>query len=106
IRDLPPQGRDRQLDAYLPRIVEHDMPEAGITLRRPAALRSWLRAYAAATSTTADYTKILDAATAGQSAKPARATVDSYREHLIRFFVLDPLDAWAPAFAPLKRLTF
>jgi predicted AAA+ superfamily ATPase len=105
IRDLRAQGRDRQLDAYLARIIDRDMPEAGVSIRRPAALRSWLRAYAAATSTTADYTKILDAATAGQSAKPARATVDGYREHLIRFFILDPLDAWAPAFAPLKRLT-
>ncbi len=28
-----------------------------------------------------------------------------YREHLERIFVLDPLPAWTPTFAPLKRLT-
>jgi predicted AAA+ superfamily ATPase len=106
IRDLVPAARDRQLDGYLARIVEKDMPDNGITVRRPAALRAWLRAYAAATASSADYTKILDAATAGEPDKPARATVDSYREHLRRLFILDPVEAWTPAFAPLKRLTY
>lgn len=105
IRDLSPSNRDRQLDGYLARIVERDLPDNGFSVRRPAALRSWLRAYAAATSSTADYTKILDAATAGEPDKPARNTVDGYREHLQRLFVLDPLEAWTPAFVPLKRLT-
>ncbi len=105
VRDLRPEARDRQLDGYLARIVERDMPEAGISVRRPAALRRWLRAYAAATASTADYTKILDAATAGEPDKPSRNTVDGYREHLKRLFILDPVEAWVPAFAPLKRLT-
>ncbi len=105
IRILAPADRDRQLDGYLARIVERDMPENGITLRRPAALRAWLRAYAAATATTADYTKILDAATAGEPDKPAKSTVDGYREHLQRLFILDPVEAWTPVFTPLKRLT-
>jgi len=106
LRDLAPEHRGRQLDGYLARIVEHDMPEYGITVRRPAALRAWLRAYAAATSSNADYTKILDAATAGEPDKPARATIDGYREHLQRLFILDPVEAWTPTFAPLKRLTY
>lgn len=105
IRDIPPRNRDRQLDAYLARIVDRDMPDNGITVRRPAALRAWMRAYAAATATTADYTKILDAATAGEPNKPSRQTVDVYREHLLRMFILDPVDAWIPSFVPLKRLT-
>ncbi len=66
---------------------------------------SWLKAYGAATASTTEYTKILDAATAGDPDKPARATVDGYREHLKRLFILDPVEAWTPAFAPLKRLT-
>jgi len=37
--------------------------------------------------------------------KPSRATVDNYREHLARIFILDPLPAWVPVFNPLKRLT-
>ncbi|MBN9611680.1 MAG: AAA family ATPase [Actinobacteria bacterium 69-20] len=106
IRDLPPRNRERQLDGYLSRIVDRDMPENGIRVRRPASLRAWLRAYAAATASTADYTTILDAATAGSPDKPARSTVDIYREHLLRMFVLDPVEAWTPAFAPLKRLTY
>jgi predicted AAA+ superfamily ATPase len=106
IRDLAPDDRDRQLDGYLARIVDRDMPDNGITVRRPAALRAWLRAYAAATASTADYTKILDAATAGEPDKPAKATIDGYREHLHRLYILDPVEAWTPAFAPLKRLTY
>lgn len=82
------------------------MPENGITIRRPNTLRAWLRAYAAATASTADYTKVLDAATAGEPDKPAKATVDGYREHLRRLFILDPVEAWIPSFAPLRRLTY
>ena len=106
IRDIPAVNRNRHLDGYLARIVDVDMPENGITVRRPNALRAWLRAYAAATATTADYTKILDAATPGQPGKPSRPTADIYRERLLQLFILDPLDAWIPAPAPLKRLTF
>lgn len=106
IRDLSEQNRGRQLDGYLARIVDRDLPENGITVRRPAALRAWLRAYAAATASIADYTKILDAATAGEPSKPAKSTVDGYREHLTQVFILDPLEAWTPAFSPLKRLTY
>lgn len=105
IRDLPERARAMQLDSYLSRIVDRELPENGVTVRRPAQLRAWLSAYAAATATDASYSKVLDAATAGIVDKPSRATVDTYREHLTRIFVLDPVPAWLPAFNPLKRLT-
>lgn len=105
IRNLPERARRAQLDGYLTRIVERELPDNGVVVRRPGALRAWLAAYGAATATDATYTGILDAATAGQPDKPARQTVDGYREHLQRLFVLDPVPAWAPAFAPLQRLT-
>ncbi|HEX3932961.1 MAG TPA: DUF4143 domain-containing protein [Nocardioides sp.] len=105
IRDLPERARTVQLDSYIARIVDRDLPESGLSVRRPGAVRAWLAAYAAATSTDAAYTKILDAATAGVVDKPSRATVDNYREHLRRIFVLDPVEAWVPMFNPLKRLT-
>jgi predicted AAA+ superfamily ATPase len=105
IRDLPQRARQLQLDSYIARIVERELPENGVSVRRPAALRAWLSAYAAATATNASYSTILDAATPGEGDKPARQTVGAYREHLRRIFVLDPLEAWIPAFAPLKRLT-
>ncbi len=105
VRDLPERARNLQLDSYVDRIVEHELPENGVVVRRPAALRAWLTAYAAATSTDAAWSTILDAATPGEGDKPARQTADSYREHLTRVFVLDPVEAWIPTFAPLKRLT-
>lgn len=105
IRDLPEAARRVQLDSYLARIVTREIPESGVQVRRPNALGSWLAAYGAATSTDAAYGAILDAATAGEDDKPARQTVAVYREHLQRVFVLDPVEAWIPTFAPLKRLT-
>lgn len=105
IRDLPDRVRGLQLDSYIARIVDRELPESGVTVRRPAALRAWLAAYAAATSTDASYTRILAAATPTEGDKPARQTVGVYREHLQRIFVLDPIEAWTPAFSPLKRLT-
>lgn len=106
IRDLPGRARRLQLDSYVERIVERELPENGVEVRRPGALRAWLTAYAAATATNAAYSTILDAATPGEGDKPARQTVAAYREQLRRIFVLDRLAAWTPAFAPLKRLTY
>ena len=63
-------------------------------MRRPDAPRSWLTAYGAATSTDTTYSNILEAATPGEEDKPDRATVDAYREHLARIFVLDSIPAW------------
>jgi len=105
IRDLPQRARDVQINSYLRRVVERDLQESGVAVRRPTVLLSWLAAYAAATSTDAAYSTILDAATAGEPDRPARQTVDGYRDHLTRIFLLDPLPAWLPTFAPLKRLT-
>ncbi len=105
IRDLSERARQLQLDSYIARILERELPENGVSVRRPGALRAWLAAYAAATATNASYSTILDAATPGEGDKPVRQTAGAYREHLQRIFVLDPLPAWIPAFAPLKRLT-
>jgi predicted AAA+ superfamily ATPase len=104
IRGLPPRARRTQLDSYVTRILDHDLEENGITVRRPGALRAWLTAYAAATSTTASYAAILDAATPGEGDKPARQTVAGYRESLERLFLLDPLPAWVPSMSSLKGL--
>ncbi len=105
VRSLPERATQRQLDSYLRRIVERELPMSGVTVRRPATLQAWLRAYAAATSTTASYTTILDAATPGEADKPSRDTVDGYRDHLQRIFILDPIPGWISVFNPIKRLT-
>lgn len=105
IRRLPERARQAQLDSYIARIVNKELAENGVRVRRPETLRAWLSAYGAATSTDTAYSKILDAATNGDPDKPARATVEGYRDQLSRIFVLDPIEAWIPAFNPLKRLT-
>ena len=105
IRDLSPRAQRLQLDSYISRIVERELPENGMLVRRPGALLDWMAAYGLATSTNASYTAILNAATAGVVDKPARSTVEEYRDHLRRLFVLDPIPAWTPALTPLKRLS-
>lgn len=98
-------GRARRaaLDGYIERIIDSDLPEIGLSVRRPATLRRWLRAYAAATSTTAAYDRIRDAATGGD-AKPAKTTTIPYRDALERLWILDPVAAWAPTHNHLTKL--
>lgn len=91
-------------DGYLHRIVEHDLPLAGRSVRNPAALRRWLEAYAAAVSTIASYESIRDAATAGEHHKPAKTTTTAYRDALEAMWVLEPLPAWLPAGSHFSRL--
>ncbi len=94
-----------QLDSYLERLVDREMEEAGYAVRRPATLRAWLAAYAAAVSTTTAWEKIRDAATSGQGDKPAKATTLPYIDVLTRLRLLDELPAWTPSRNHLARLT-
>ncbi|WP_336275938.1 AAA family ATPase [Nocardioides sp. B-3] len=43
IRGLPERARNAQLDSYLTRIVDRDLPENGLNVRRPAAVRASAR---------------------------------------------------------------
>ena len=104
MRGLSSRARGFQLDSYLLNAVERDVPEQGLAVRRPEAMMAWLRAYASATSTTASYSQILDAATPGHSDKPARATTESYRQVLASLWLLDPVPAWTPTGSPMTRL--
>ena len=96
LRGLTGRALRTQLDSYIRRIADRDFAELGHALRAPAALRRWMTAYAAATSTTASYETIRDAATAGQAEKPARSTVTAYRDVLERLWIVDPVEAWLP----------
>lgn len=104
IRDLPSRPRRAALDGYLERIIDRDFPDQDLPVRRPAALRSWLTAYAAATATNARHQAILDASTPGEADKPARSTVVAYREVLQRLWLIDPVPGWAPGLNELTRL--
>lgn len=94
VRALPQDVRPDVLDGYLAAVVDRDFAEAGRPVRRPQTLRAWLAAYAAATSTTAAYSVILDAATPGLPDKPSRATIIAYREILQRMWLLEELPTW------------
>nr|WP_269329900.1 DUF4143 domain-containing protein [Kineosporia babensis] len=104
IRSLPARARRAQLDGYINGIVEHDFAEQGVKVRRPQSLRAWLSAYAAATSTSASYNAILDAATAGESSKPAKTTTMVYRDTLSQLWLLEPLAGWLPTTNAFTRM--
>jgi predicted AAA+ superfamily ATPase len=105
LRALPERLRRAQLDGYIQRVIDKDFPELGHQPRNPAALRRWMTAYAAATATAASWEKVRDAATSGESEKPARTTVMPYRDVLERLYLLDPVPGWRPTRNHIKRLT-
>ena len=105
MRHLSGRPLRAQLDGYLDRIVDRDFRELGHPIRNPAALRRWMTAYAAASSTTASLETIRDAATGGESEKPAKTTTRPYRDVLERLWVLDPVPAWAPTRNRIRRLS-
>lgn len=104
LRGLSGRATRAQLDGYLDRILDRDFPDMWGPVRNPNALRHWLGAYAAATSTTASYEVVRDAATPGLADKPAKATTQNYRDILARLWILDPVPAWLPTRNHLRRL--
>jgi predicted AAA+ superfamily ATPase len=104
LRGLRGRALRAQLDGYLDRIVDHDIPELGRSVRNPVVLRRWLAAYAAATASTTAFERIRDAATSGEGTKPSRSSTLPYRDTLERLWILDPLPAWLPSHNRLSRL--
>lgn len=104
LRGMSSRALRFQLDSYLRNAVDRDVPEQGLAVRKPEAMLAWLRAYAAATSSTTSYSRLLDAATPGQSDKPSRSTSIAYRDVLTQLWLLDPVPAWGPPGNPLARL--
>jgi predicted AAA+ superfamily ATPase len=105
LRNLDERVRGAQLDGYVARVLDRDIPDlTGRRLRNPRALRRWLVAYAAATATTASYETIRGAATGGDGAVPAKTTTGPYRDALEALHILDPVPAWAPTRNPIARL--
>jgi predicted AAA+ superfamily ATPase len=98
VRPLSGRARRQQLEGYVDRIVDRDIPDdAGVVIRNPAALRRWMVAYAAATSTTATFETVRDAASAGHESKPSKTATQAYRDALARVWVLEEVPAWIPS---------
>lgn len=105
VRPLAGRPRRRQLEGYVDRIVDRDIPDdAGVAIRNPAALRRWMAAYAAAASTTTTFEKLRDAASAGHEHKPSKNATQAYRDALARVWVLDEVPAWIPSNNRLNEL--
>jgi hypothetical protein len=105
LRHLTGRPLRAQLDGYLNRIVDTDFEQLGHSVRKPQALRRWMKAYAAAVSTTASYEKIRDAATSGVGDKPSKSATRPYRDVLERLWILDSIPAWQPTNNRFSRLT-
>jgi predicted AAA+ superfamily ATPase len=105
LRHLRGRASRAQLDGWLDRVIDRDVPEQGRPVRRPRALRAWLTAYAAATGTSARFERIRDAATPGEHDKPAKQTTMAYRDVLTQLWVLDPVPGWLPTSNRLTRLS-
>ncbi len=104
LRGYGEQAVRAQIDGYLDQIVNRDFRDMDHALRNPDTVRNWLRAYAAASATTASYDAVRDAATPGEASKPGKATTHIYRDILQRLWILDPLPAWLPTRSHLRRL--
>ena len=104
MRTLSDRLARSQLDGYVARMLEHDLQESDQRIRDRASLRRWLSAYAAATSTTASFSTIRDAATPGEGDKPARSTTTAYRNLLEGLWIIDEVPAWLPTGNRLRRL--
>ncbi|MDJ1371430.1 ATP-binding protein [Gulosibacter molinativorax] len=104
IRRMPDALRSAQLDTYIQRVIDRDLPELGFFSRRPETLRRWMAAYGAASSTTASYTKIMSATTDGDGEQPAKSTALAYRDHLAQIWLLDEVPGWQPLGNELGRL--
>jgi predicted AAA+ superfamily ATPase len=104
MRGLADRQLRAQLDGYLARVIDREFPEQGLVLRRPDTLRAWMRAYAAATATTASYETIRDAATPGVGNKPSLTATQPWRDILTRLWLLDPVPAWLPTNNRLNEL--
>lgn len=105
MQHLTPRARARQLDGYINRIVDHDLPELGRAVRHPERVLAWLRAYGAATATITQWDKIRNSATPGEGDKPSKPSTMVYRELLTKLRILDPLEAWSPSKNHMKNLT-
>lgn len=105
LRTLSGRALRTQLDGYIERIVERDFEDLGRPVRNEGALRRWLAAYAASTSTAASFDTIRDAATSGEGDKPAKTTTIPYRSVLERLWIIEDVPAWLPNRNHITRMS-
>jgi len=113
LHGLPQRSRNLRLDSYIKNLTTKEFAEQGVAVRKPAVLLAWLKAYAAATGSTASYATILRASSAGAGTQPSKEVTTAYRDTLDNLWVTDRLEPWLPttnqfaalAIAPKHYLT-
>jgi predicted AAA+ superfamily ATPase len=108
VRPLADRARRLQLDSYLERVIARDFEEeVGRSVRNPAALRRWMTAYAAASSTTASFETIRNATSGGKKGQdsPTKKTGLAYRDALEQLWLIEPVPAWLPSRSHIARLS-
>lgn len=93
-----------QLNGYVERIIDTDLPELGRAIRKPAQTLAWLRAYAASTGTTTSMEAIRLAASGGHDGPLAKTSIQPIAEALSRLRIIDELEPWLPTQNFLLRL--
>lgn len=89
IRQRQPQARKQLLASYVENIVEHELEENGFSIKSKDALRSWMKAYAAAIGTTTSAKTILETTAAMDGDAPSWPTAINYREVLETLSIID-----------------
>lgn len=105
LRGLSDRSLRASLDGYIDLIAEREFPLLGLVIRNRERLVRWMRAYAAATATTATLETMRRAAAGDDGHVPARDTISSYVDVLRDLWVVDPLPAWTPSTSDVKRVT-
>lgn len=102
IRRHEASARKRLLKSYVDTALTAEVVSLGFTPKRPIALKSWFKAYAAAISTTASYNTIADAV--GQDVRPTKVTAENYREALAQLYLLEPVPGFLLSANKLNEL--
>lgn len=105
IRRFKDRALRAQLTAYTNRIVDRELPELGYRVKNPSGLMRWMRAYAAAISTTTSFEKLRLAAEGSNGEVPAKPTTAAFRDSLTHLWVLEPIPAWHPGTSAISRLS-
>ena len=105
IRSIEEQSlRNRSLESYVDNIIHHDFGENSIVIRKPSALKAWLRAYSGAIATTTNSKTIADAAFSDNEESLAKTTLQSYRDLLKGIGVTEEVEPWLPLGKLFKNL--
>lgn len=103
IHDEPDDYRRAYVGTYLRRLVRRDMTDVVTGQRRtaPGPVTRWLRAYAQATASEANFSTIRDTAHRQDGETSSRPTIDFYRSALEALGVIEIQPAWCDPVGPI-----